>query len=87
LATILACASIVVTAVYILRAAGKSVMGPVRNQQYNQLTDATWNERIAAGVLVTGILAIGVAPFWLYDLITPGTEFIIQHIGKALTLK
>jgi hypothetical protein len=42
---------------------------------------------MAAGILMTGILAIGVAPFWLYDLITPGTEFIIQHLGKTLTLK
>ncbi len=87
LATILACASIVVTAVYILRAAGKSVMGPIRNHQYDHLTDASWNERLAAGLLITGIIAIGVAPFWLYDLITPGTEYIIQHVGKAITLK
>jgi len=87
LATILACASIVVTAVYILRAAGKSVMGPVRNLAYNHLTDAGWNERLAAGILVTGIVAIGVAPFWLYNLITPGTDYIIQHVGKAISLK
>jgi NADH-quinone oxidoreductase subunit M len=87
LATILACASIVVTAVYILRAAGKSIMGPIHNIQYNHITDAGWNERLAAGILITGIIAIGVAPFWLYDLITPGTEYIIQHVGKAITLK
>ena len=87
LATILACASIVVTAVYILRATGKSLMGPIHNFQYNHLADAGWNERLAAGILITGIVAIGVAPFWLYDLITPGTEYIIQHVGKAITLK
>ncbi len=87
LATILACASIVVTAVYILRATGKSLMGPIHNFQYNHLADAGWNERLAAGILITGIVAIGVAPFWLYYLITPGTEYIIQHVGKAITLK
>jgi NADH-quinone oxidoreductase subunit M len=87
LATILACASIVVTAVYILRATGKSLMGPIHNFQYNHLADAGWNERLAAGILITGIVVIGVAPFWLYDLITPGTEYIIQHVGKAITLK
>jgi len=37
LATILACASIVVTAVYILRAAGKTVMGPI-SEAYAGLT-------------------------------------------------
>jgi NADH-quinone oxidoreductase subunit M len=87
LATILACASIVVTAVYILRAAGKAIMGPVTNGHYNHLTDATWNERLAAGILITGIVTIGIAPFWLYNLINPGTEYIIQHLGKAFTLK
>lgn len=87
LATILACASIVVTAVYILRAAGTAIMGPITNDHYKHLTDATWNEKMAAGILITGIVVIGVAPFWLYHLITPGTEYIIRHIGTAVTLK
>jgi NADH-quinone oxidoreductase subunit M len=69
LATILACASIVITAVYILRATGQTIMGPVKDPRYNGLTDATWNERLAGIVLVAGIIAIGVAPFWLNELI------------------
>lgn len=68
-ATILACASIVITAVYILRATGATVMGPVRDPQYMGLTDATWSERLAGIVLVTGIIVIGIAPFWLNELI------------------
>jgi NADH-quinone oxidoreductase subunit M len=80
LATILACASIVVTAVYILRAVGQTVMGPVHDAHYNTLTDARWNEKFAAVLLVTGIVAIGIAPFWLNDLITPGAEIIMQKI-------
>lgn len=68
LATILACASIVVTAVYILRAMGKVIMGPLQTNMV--LTDAAWYEKAAAGLLVTGIVAIGVAPFWLNDLIS-----------------
>jgi NADH-quinone oxidoreductase subunit M len=87
LATILACASIVVTAVYILRATGKTIMGPITDNHYNSLTDATWNEKTAAGILIIGIVAIGVAPFWLYQLITPGTENIIEHLGKVVTIK
>jgi NADH-quinone oxidoreductase subunit M len=69
LATILACASIVITAVYILRATGQTIMGPLKDNQYNSLTDATWNEKMAGIVLVAGILVIGVAPFWLNALI------------------
>ncbi len=79
LATILACASIVVTAVYILRATGKTVMGPMSNA-YEKITDATWNERAAAGLLIIGILVIGVAPFLLTDLINPATEIIMNKI-------
>jgi NADH-quinone oxidoreductase subunit M len=87
LATILACASIVVTAVYILRAVGQSVMGPVTDTHYNNLSDARWNEKMAAVILLAGIVAIGVAPFWLHRLVTPGAEVIIQQVGKAVTIK
>lgn len=66
--TIAACLSIVVTAVYILRAVAKTAMGPLR-ESFVGLKDATWNERLAAIILIIGILAIGIAPFWLNDLI------------------
>jgi NADH-quinone oxidoreductase subunit M len=80
IATIVACASIVVTAVYILRAAGAAIMGPVKKIDYNQLTDASWNEKLAAGVLTTGILIMGIAPFWLTKLVSPATETIMNKI-------
>lgn len=79
-ATILACASIVVTAVYILRATGKTVMGPLSNE-YAKLSDASWNEKLAAGLLIVGIVAIGIAPFWLIDLVKPGAEAIMRQFG------
>jgi len=78
-ATVLACLSIVVTAVYILRAVTKVAMGPL-NQSFEQLKDATWNEKLAAVILLAAILAIGLAPFWLVDLISPGAEVIMQKI-------
>jgi len=85
LATILACASIVVTAVYILRAAGKSIMGPLGNDSYKDLTDAKWYEKSAAILLIFGILVVGMAPFWLINLIQPGTEFIINKLAVVAT--
>jgi len=87
LATILACASIVITAVYILRATGSSIMGPVKDPGFNNLTDASWNERLAGVLLMVGILAIGVAPFWLNDLLGPGIQSVMQHAGKAFIYK
>ncbi len=86
LVTILACASIVVTAVYILRATGKTVMGPI-SQKHETLTDATWNEKLAAGLLIAGILVIGIAPFFINQLIAPATDTIIQQLSKTVFLK
>jgi NADH-quinone oxidoreductase subunit M len=84
IATILSCASIVVTAVYILRAAGSSVMGPIKNDHYQSLTDALWNERLAAVVLLSGIVVIGMAPFLLTDLLAPGTDAIMGQIFNTV---
>lgn len=78
-ATILACASIVVTAVYILRATGKTVFGPM-SSAYETLNDATWNEKLAACLLITGIVVIGIAPFLINQLIAPGTDAIMQKL-------
>ncbi|MFN8242861.1 MAG: NADH-quinone oxidoreductase subunit M [Ferruginibacter sp.] len=74
-ATVAACLSIVVTAVYILRAIGQVAMGPVK-EEYKNLNDATWNEKLATIILIAGILAIGTAPYWLNDLVAPTMEFM-----------
>jgi NADH-quinone oxidoreductase subunit M len=79
-ATVLACASIVVTAVYVLRAIGSTMMGPLDGGKYGALQDAAWYERLAAVVLILGILAMGLAPNWLNELVSPGTEFMLQRI-------
>jgi NADH-quinone oxidoreductase subunit M len=79
-ATILACLSIVVTAVYILRAVTRTAMGPLK-ESFQDLSDATWNEKLAAIILIAGILAIGVAPSWLNELVSPGAEIIMQKIS------
>jgi NADH-quinone oxidoreductase subunit M len=87
LATILACGSIVITAVYILRATGQTIMGPLKDPGYKGLTDATWNEKLAGILLVAGIIAIGIAPFWLNELLRPGVSAIMDHAGKAIIIK
>jgi NADH-quinone oxidoreductase subunit M len=86
IATILSGASIVVTAVYILRATGRAIMGPI-NAEHELLTDATWNEKLAAVLLITGILIIGLAPFLINHLITPSTDAIMLQMGKILVSK
>ena len=81
-ATITACMSIVVTAVYILRAVGQTAMGPIK-EEFKNLPDARWNEKLAALILMAGILAIGLAPYWLNELVSPGAEIIMNKLtGK-----
>jgi NADH-quinone oxidoreductase subunit M len=71
--------SIVVTAVYILRAIARTAMGTLK-EGFQNLSDATWNEKLSAIFLLAGILAIGLAPFWLNDLVRPAAEVIMQKI-------
>jgi NADH-quinone oxidoreductase subunit M len=77
-ATILACASIVVTAVYILRAVGFAIWGTITNKEYEKLKDATWSEKTAAVLLIAGIVFIGVLPFWVVNLIQNDTITIFN---------
>ncbi|HMO63559.1 MAG TPA: NADH-quinone oxidoreductase subunit M [Ferruginibacter sp.] len=79
IATVAACLSIVVTAVYILRAVGKVAMGPLKAGA-SALSDAGWHEKLAALVLLAGILAMGLAPEWLNTLVSPGSQIIMQKI-------
>jgi NADH-quinone oxidoreductase subunit M len=59
-------------------------MGPIVNDEHLSLDDAGWNERLAAGLLILGIVLIGIAPFLLKNLINPGTEIIIQKIAGVI---
>lgn len=80
IATVAACMSIVVTAVYILRAIGQTAMGSIK-ESYSNLKDARWNEKLVAVILIAGIIAIGIAPYWLNDLISPATEIIMNKVA------
>jgi NADH-quinone oxidoreductase subunit M len=86
LATILSCASIVVTAVYILRAAGKTVMGPLA-AGWQELKDAEWQEKMAAGLLLTGIFIMGLAPFLIQHLTGDEAAGLVRSVTNQLTNK
>ncbi|MEI6898234.1 MAG: NADH-quinone oxidoreductase subunit M [Bacteroidota bacterium] len=82
-ATIIACSSIVVTAVYILRVVGILLLGKIKDDHYLELTDAKWYERLSTGTLIFGITAIGVAPLWLSNMINGGLVPIIHKLLLA----
>ena len=67
--TIVACCSIVITAVYILRVVGKILFGPVQDEHHLSLTDATWWERTATVTLIVSVAAIGCFPNFFAELI------------------
>lgn len=80
-ATIIACMSIVVTAVYILRVVGKILYGEVADKHYLTLTDATWDERVAVCCLIFCVAGLGSFPFWVSNVISPTAGNILQSIG------
>ncbi len=86
--TIVACCSIVITAVYILRVVGKLLFGPVQDEHHLSLTDATWWERVATVTLIICVAAIGCFPSFFSELIsttfTPDIFKVIQPSIAAL---
>ncbi len=85
-ATIIACTSIVVTAVYILRVVGKILFQKVADPHYLELTDATWDERVAVICLIACVAGLGVFPLWAQGVISDAVEPIIEHIETLAIL-
>ena len=79
--TIIACCSIVITAVYILRVIGKLLYGKVQNEHHRELTDATWWERISAVTLIIGVAGLGLFPGWISNLISNSLNVIIERLS------
>lgn len=75
--TVIACTSIVITAVYILRVVGKILYGVPVNEEHKKLSDATWDERFTVICLVICVAALGVAPMVMSNLISDGVGNIL----------
>lgn len=80
--TIAAVTSIVITAVYILRVVGTLLLGPVKNNHYLELKDATWFEKITTVTLIASIAGIGLAPLWLSDMIGDSLIPILENLFR-----
>jgi len=78
--TIAACCSIVITAVYILRTIGKILYGPVQDAHHLHLTDAAWYEKVSAVGLIIAIVAIGMYPFGISDVIRESLLPVIEKL-------
>ena len=76
--TIVACCSIVITAVYILRVVGKLLFGAVQDEHHKTLTDAEWHERLSTITLILAVAAIGCFPNFFSSIITEAAEPIMK---------
>jgi NADH-quinone oxidoreductase subunit M len=82
--TILAASSIVTTAVYILRVVGKILYGKVQDKHHEELTDATWWERLSVVTLIIAIVALGSAPLWISNMIHDSLLPVVNHLLAVL---
>ncbi|MBF0237569.1 MAG: NADH-quinone oxidoreductase subunit M [SAR324 cluster bacterium] len=80
LLTVLATMSIVVTAVYVLRGLAKVFQGPVVNQEFYHLSDATITEKISTGILIITLGIAGLFPFLLIDLIEASLMPLVNRL-------
>ena len=67
--TIIAISSIVVTAVYVLRAVAIMLLGPLGKEEFKTAGDARWYEKLSVLTLTAAIIAMGLFPLWLSDMI------------------
>ncbi len=83
-ATILVVSSIVVTAVYVLRAVGIFMLGQIKNKEHLKLQDAKWHEKLSTITLMIGIIGIGVFPLWLSDTILGSLQPFMDRLSAYL---
>ena len=76
--TVMACCSIVITAVYILRVVGKLLFGAVQDEHHKTLTDAEWHERLATVTLILAVAAIGCFPNFFSNIISEAADPIMK---------
>jgi len=84
LCVIIACTSIVVTAVYILRTVGFILYGKVANPHFEELTDATWDEKFCVCCLIFCVAALGSFPLWASNVVTDAVGPILSVIPGTL---
>ena len=85
-ATIAACTSIVITAVYILRVCGKILYQRIPNPEFLKLRVASWDERIAVAGLIFCVAGLGLAPFWAQEVIYDAVGPLMEHISQFATV-
>jgi NADH-quinone oxidoreductase subunit M len=79
--TVLAVLSIVVTAVYVLRAVNALVNGPV-SPKFTMLPDATALEKVPVLILVFCLFGMGIMPGWIIELVNGAINPIFNNLTR-----
>jgi NADH-quinone oxidoreductase subunit M len=79
--TVLAVLSIVVTAVYVLRAVNGLVNGPIADH-YKTLTDASLIEKVPVTILLFCLFAMGILPGWIVELVNGAVHPIYNNLMR-----
>jgi NADH-quinone oxidoreductase subunit M len=82
---VLGIACVIITALYVLRAAANTLFGP-RRSEYDYLVDIKGPELVPLAVLGTVLVVGGILPFLLFDVITSGVETLmagIEHVVQV----
>jgi NADH-quinone oxidoreductase subunit M len=79
--TVLAVLSIVVTAVYVLRAVNGLVNGPIK-EQFATLTDASLLEKVPVTILLFCLFAMGILPGWIVELVNNAVHPIYNNLMR-----
>ncbi|MCI5122468.1 MAG: hypothetical protein D3908_15020 [Candidatus Electrothrix sp. AUS4] len=79
--TVLAVLSIVVTAVYVLRAVNGLVNGPIK-EQFITLKDASFLEKIPVTILLICLFGMGILPGWIVELVNDAVHPIYNNLMR-----
>ncbi len=81
---VLSVASVIFTAVYVLRLVQKTFYGPVTDPHFETLTDARTHEKVLVVAMVVVLLAIGFYPHPVLHLINQAVAPILQRLPGGL---
>ncbi|MCD8306100.1 MAG: NADH-quinone oxidoreductase subunit M [Prevotella sp.] len=84
--TLIACTSIVITAVYILRTVGFILFDKVKNPHFETLTDATWDEKVAVCCLIACVALLGCFPLWASNVISNAVGPILDSLNIVASI-
>ena len=66
-----------------MRTVGKILYQKVADPHYEELTDATWDERVAVICLIACVAGLGLFPLWASNVISDAVGPILSIVNPA----